>query len=75
MHDSGRYLKDGLTPLPTERASDISDLLPPRWMPICLCNLRLVTVSIRLVAQTSHDQSRRPSRTPKRTRTITLSTG
>ncbi|TKJ86926.1 hypothetical protein PkoCFBP13504_05725 [Pseudomonas koreensis] len=38
MHDSGRCLKEGLTRLPTRRASDISDLLPHRWMPISLCN-------------------------------------
>ncbi|KAF2406566.1 Transposase [Pseudomonas antarctica] len=33
-HDPHTYLKDVLTRLPTQRASDITALLPHRWAPI-----------------------------------------
>ncbi|RZI25384.1 IS66 family transposase, partial [Pseudomonas orientalis] len=33
-HDPYAYLKDVLTRLPTQRANEITDLLPHRWMPI-----------------------------------------
>jgi hypothetical protein len=33
-HDPYAYLKDVLTRLPTQRASDISELLPHRWQPV-----------------------------------------
>jgi hypothetical protein len=32
-HDPYAYLKDVLTRLPTQRASQIGDLLPHRWQP------------------------------------------
>jgi len=32
--DPHAYLKDVLTRLPTQKASDISELLPHRWKPI-----------------------------------------
>jgi transposase len=35
-HDPYAYLKDVLTRLPTQRASDIGDLLPHRWEPATL---------------------------------------
>lgn len=35
-HDLYAYLKDVLTRLPTQRASDISKLLPHKWQPIWL---------------------------------------
>jgi len=33
-HDTYAYLKDVLTRLPTQRASDITALLPYRWAPL-----------------------------------------
>ena len=33
-HDAYAYLKDVLTRLPTQRASDIQELLPHRWQPV-----------------------------------------
>ena len=33
-HDPYAYLKDVLTRLPTQRASEITELLPHRWAPI-----------------------------------------
>ncbi|RMS75558.1 hypothetical protein CFBP6109_03401 [Pseudomonas syringae pv. cerasicola] len=33
-HDPYAYLKDVLTRLPTQRASEISELLPHRWAPV-----------------------------------------
>jgi transposase len=32
-HDPYAYLKDVITRLPTQRASDIAELLPHRWKP------------------------------------------
>jgi len=32
-HDPYAYLKDVLTRLPTQRASEIAELLPHRWRP------------------------------------------
>lgn len=32
-HDPYAYLKDVLARLPTQRASEITDLLPQKWMP------------------------------------------
>jgi hypothetical protein len=34
-HDPYAYLKDVLTRLPTQRASEIGQLLPNQWMPAC----------------------------------------
>ena len=33
-HDPYSYLKDVLTRLPTQRASEIAELLPDRWQPV-----------------------------------------
>jgi len=33
-HDPYAYLKDVLTRLPTQRASEISELLPHKWQPV-----------------------------------------
>ena len=33
-HDPYAYLKDVLTRLPTQRASEIAELLPHRWTPV-----------------------------------------
>jgi transposase len=33
-HDPYAYLKDVLTSLPTQRASEIDQLLPHKWMPV-----------------------------------------
>ncbi|XKV49938.1 transposase domain-containing protein [Pseudomonas sp. nanlin1] len=33
-HDPYAYLKDVLTRLPTQRASEITELLPHRWVPV-----------------------------------------
>lgn len=33
-HDPCAYLKDVLTRLPTQRASEITELLPHRWAPV-----------------------------------------
>jgi len=33
-HDPYTYLKDVLTRLPTQRASEISELLPHKWQPV-----------------------------------------
>ncbi|WP_268797006.1 transposase domain-containing protein [Pseudomonas huanghezhanensis] len=33
-HDPYTYFKDVLTHLPRQRANEITDLLPHRWMPI-----------------------------------------
>ena len=33
-HDPYAYLKDVLTRLPTQRASEIAELLPHKWNPI-----------------------------------------
>jgi transposase len=33
-HDPYAYLKDVLTRLPTQRSSDIAELLPHRWTPV-----------------------------------------
>ena len=33
-HDPYAYLKDFLTPLPTQRASEITAPLPHRWAPV-----------------------------------------
>ena len=34
-HDPWAYLRDVLQRLPTQRASQIEDLLPHRWQPAC----------------------------------------
>ena len=33
-HDPYAYLKDDFTRLPTQRASEIQELLPHRWRPL-----------------------------------------
>lgn len=34
VHDLYEYLKDVLARLPTQRASEIAELLPHNWMPL-----------------------------------------
>lgn len=33
-HDPNVYLKDVLTRLPTQRASEVAELLPHKWAPV-----------------------------------------
>lgn len=35
-HDPYAYLKDVLTRLPTQRASEVAELLPHQWLPVSL---------------------------------------